>query len=294
MKTAVSAPRVTNDGRIAGEDSRPAQAAGGRHPRTGSRTPCTVVLSPPRRISAGRQLAAQPDHVLPSSVFSATIAPCGQPRRHQRPAGARPRAPAAPIRAAQHPVLGRREWLLPVRARPDEGVVGRRSRASSVRAGGGRRRRAAHHGTETGEQFADMEGLAGGGRRHPPRTPTVDPSCSWSRAVRNSTGTSAPRARSAWQTSRPSESGRPMSRMTASNGTFGPGRGPAASAEVPSPAVTTSRPPSPRGPGRRRPAGRGRPRPTAHAPPLLSTSWQCRLPCRQARAPPAFRRCSAP
>ena len=36
-----------------------------------------------------------------------------------------------------------------------------------------------------------------------------------SRAVRNSTGTSTPDARSAWQTSRPSESGSPMSSTTA-------------------------------------------------------------------------------
>src|SRR5689334_16131276 len=39
-----------------------------------------------------------------------------------------------------------------------------------------------------------------------------------SRAVRNSTGAAMPRARSAWQTSRPSESGNPMSSTSTSGG----------------------------------------------------------------------------
>src|SRR4051794_4904513 len=77
----------------------------------------------------------------------------------------------------------------------------------------------------------------------PPAANPARTSCSWSRAVRKSTGTSMPRARSAWQTSRPSESGRPMSSTTASNRVSGPGPT-VFRAEVPSTAVTTSRPAS--------------------------------------------------
>src|SRR4051794_8311526 len=77
----------------------------------------------------------------------------------------------------------------------------------------------------------------------PPAANPDRTSCNWSRAVRNSTGTSTPRARSAWQTSRPSESGNPMSRTTTSKGTVGPAPT-VRRAAVPSPAVTTSRPAS--------------------------------------------------
>src|SRR4051812_44667477 len=77
----------------------------------------------------------------------------------------------------------------------------------------------------------------------PPAANPARTSCSWSRAVRKRTGVSIPRDRSAWQTSRPSESGKPMSSTTAANCVSGPGPA-AASAPVPSAAVVTVNPPS--------------------------------------------------
>src|SRR3954471_3335503 len=171
-----------------------------------------------------------------SNVLSGTIAPCGHPA--DTSARRRTTCPDDPISAAStrysvgvnawRPVGPTREWSAG-------------SRHSSVPSAGGRRRPRRTIAPSLASSSLTWKGLPRWSS--PPAANPDRTSCSWSRAVRKRTGTSMPRARSAWQTSRPSESGRPMSSRMTSKDDCRPGLS-ACKADAPSPAVTTSRPPS--------------------------------------------------